>query len=115
MINLAPAINFADYKIPIEYARPEGEAPTFVRGVPVPYEPEKGEIRGKIQPMNGRDLMYLPEGDRDEAKLVLGTTSTVRLNDVVDHRDGRRYKVIFIIPSTLGQHTRAVLGLLKKS
>lgn len=115
MIDLGIAIDFADWEIPIIYASTDSQQ-YDEDGLPVSVNPITEMIRGKIQPVNGRDLRDMPEGKREEASMVLGTRSIVRIDDIViDNRDGRRYKAIHIIPATVGgQRTRAVLGLLKK-
>lgn len=115
MIDLGVAIDFGDWEIPIVYA--DASAQQYDDdGLPISGNNTPDTIRGKIQPVNGRDLRDMPEGMRDEASMVLGTRATVKLNDVVtDNRDGRKYKAIYIIPATVGgNRTRAVLGLLKQ-
>lgn len=115
MIDLGQAIDFGDWAIPIERVDFDNAEPVYVRGNLVEPESEPETIRGKIQPMNGRDLRDMPEGKREEAAMVLGTRSTVALEDkVTDVRDGRKYKVIHVMPSTIGgNRTRAVLGMVK--
>lgn len=115
MIDLGIAIDFGDWEIPIVYAH-TGEQSYDDDGLPIINPKNQDTIRGKIQPVNGRDLRDMPEGKRDEALMVLGTRSAVKLNDIItDIRDGREYLAIHIIPSTIGgQRTRAILGLLKK-
>lgn len=114
MIDLGAAIDFGDWEVPIIYAS-TGPQQYDADGLPIDGSTKKTKIRGKIQPVNGRDLRDMPEGMREEASMVLGTRSKIVINDVViDNRDGRRYKAIWIIPATVGgQRTRAVLGLLK--
>ena len=115
MIDLGVAIDFGDWEIPIKYAA-TGEQEYDDDGKPVVVEPKADKIRGKIQPMNGRDLRDMPEGMRVEAKMVLGTRANVRVNDqVYNSKDGLNYKAIYIIPATVGgNRTRAVLGHIKK-
>lgn len=113
MINLAIAVRFADYEIPILYARPEDEEQQYVRGLPVEVERVADTIRGKFQPMKGSDLRDMPEGKREEAKFVVGTTAAIKLDDEVTDKTGKKYIVIHMIPGALGQHRRAVVGLLK--
>lgn len=115
MIDLGVAIDFGDWEIPIIYAN-SGEQHYDDDGLPIINPKTQSTIRGKIQPVNGRDLRDMPEGKRDEALMVVGTRSKVSLDDIIiDNRDGRKYLAIYIIPSTIGgQRTRAILGLLKK-
>lgn len=114
MIDLGVAIDFGDWAIPIKYAD-TGEQLYDDDGEPIIAEKSLGTIRGKIQPMNGRDLRDMPGGMHIEAKMVIGTRANVRVNDeVFNSRDGLYYKAIFIIPPTVGgNRTRAVLGYIK--
>ena len=70
------------------------------------------KLNGSIQPMRGRDLNDMPEGIREEARLILSTTGKVENDDTVID-GGTKYRVIYIWPSTLGHYTRAALGLLE--
>lgn len=114
MIDLGVALDFGDWEIPVKYAA-TGDQQYDDDGDPIFVEPLAGTIRGKIQPMNGRDLRDMPEGMREEAKMVIGTRSNVRVNDeVFNSKDGLYYKAIFIIPPTVGgNRTRAILGHIK--
>lgn len=115
MIDLGQAIDFGDWEIPWERPADRDAEPVYERGNLVEPEAEKDTIRGKIQPVSGRDLRDMPEGLREEASMVLGTRSTVEVNDLItDNRDGRKYKVLFASPSTIGgNRTRAILGKVK--
>jgi len=115
MIDLGVAIDFGDWEIPISYAESQDIEPEYDRGNYVEPNRKNSTIRGKIQPVSGRDLRDMKEGIREEAVMVLGTRATVQIDDeVTDIRDGRKYKVIMASPSTIGgNRTRAVLGKLK--
>ena len=111
MVDLGVAIDFGDWEIPVTYA-PSGPPQYDDDGEPVEQARQTATIRGKIQPMNGRDLMDMPEGNRIEAQMVVGTRSPLKVDDeLYNSRDGLNYKVIFVIPHTVGgDRTRAILG-----
>jgi len=116
MIDLGQAIDFGDWEIPWERPANRNAEPVYERGNLVEPQPEKSNIRGKIQPVVGRDFRDMPEGIREEASMVLGTRSTVEVNDIItDVRDNRRYKVLFAYPQTISSNrTRAILGKVKE-
>lgn len=68
-------------------------------------------IRMCVQPMNGRQLMDVPEGVRDEAKFVgwsrtaLVTTDRVQVGSTI-------YKIVFTWPRPADGFTRVALGLM---
>ena len=56
---------------------------TYVDGKPVKGELFKDKFRGNVQPMNGRDLLLVPEGDRFKEQYWIFTTYPLLVNDRV--------------------------------
>lgn len=64
----------------------------YVDGKPVKAELPPFEIKANIQPINGRDLLIVPEGDRFKEAYYLFTTDQILVNDRVV-RQGVNYQV----------------------
>lgn len=56
---------------------------TYVDGKPAKGEPEKFKVKGNFQPLSGRDLMMVPEGDRFKEQIWLYTADLMKINDRV--------------------------------
>lgn len=69
----------------------------YVDGKPVKRDPELFHVKANVQPVSGRDLLLVPEGDRYREMLTLycdnfASGSIPRTNDKV-FRDGKWYQV----------------------
>jgi hypothetical protein len=64
----------------------------YVDGKPVKGEPTTFEIKANVQPLNGRELLIVPEGDRFKDQLYLYTSERLLVNDRV-YRKGFSYQV----------------------
>lgn len=58
----------------------------YVDGKPVKENQTTFNIAGNVQPMNGRDLMLVPEGDRFKEQYWLWTDCKILVNDRVRFR-----------------------------
>lgn len=56
---------------------------TYVDGKPVKSDVTTFKARGSFQPLSGRDLMLVPEGDRLKEQFWLYTPSKIKINDRV--------------------------------
>ena len=111
MLNTGRAVNY--FARPLQIERTGGDIVDDYNDVGdlIDRPDRRSKLNGSIQPARGRDYLDMPEGARSETSLILSTTDKVQKNDVII--DGkRRYKVVHIFEATLGQYTRAGLGLL---
>lgn len=53
----------------------------YIDGKPVKSDISNFTIVGNVQPMNGRDLLLVPEGDRFKEQYWLYTTNPIQIND----------------------------------
>lgn len=68
------------------------ERPTevfFVDGKPHTNDAHVFHVRASIQPMSGRELNILPEGDRIKEQISIWTDSSLLLNDIVTYKCAR--------------------------
>lgn len=65
---------------------------TYTDGKPVKSPGEEYCATGSLQPMGGRDLLLVPEGDRYKEQLWFFTSFCLKLNDRV-RRCGVNYQV----------------------
>lgn len=63
----------------------------FVDGKPVTAGVSSFDAQGSIQPLSGRELNILPEGDRIKEQVWVYTATALLLNDIVTYR-GARYQ-----------------------
>ncbi len=66
-------------------------------------------IMAAIQPVNGNQLMDMPEGIRTEAGWVAWSRSDLALDDVISHKS-TTYRVLYVWPRDEGAFYRAALG-----
>lgn len=64
----------------------------YLDGKPVKKNVTQFDIRCNIQPMGGRDLLLVPEGDRFRDPFWIWTTEDIKINDRVV-RCGYNYQV----------------------
>ena len=65
---------------------------SFVDGKPVTSETGRFEIRASIQPLSGREMQIVPEGDRMKTLMWFYSASEIIVNDVLIS-EGVRYQV----------------------
>lgn len=65
---------------------------SFVDGKPVAQREAKSLIRGTVQPLTGRDLLLVPEGDRTKEQYWFWTECNVMLMDRIE-RCGVNFQV----------------------
>jgi hypothetical protein len=65
----------------------------YVAGRYVPGDSQTFEAFGNIQPLNGKELLQLPEGDRDRQAVKIYTAFALENNDTVTRADGINYEV----------------------
>lgn len=68
---------------------------TYVKGRPSLEECEKFDILANIQPVTGRELLMVPEGERSRNHLDVFTETRLKPKDVVV-RFGERFEVHFV-------------------
>lgn len=64
----------------------------YIDGKPLAVDVEKVQITGNIQPLTGRDLLLVPEGDRTKEQVWLYTECPLFLQDTVT-RCGVKFQV----------------------
>lgn len=64
----------------------------YVDGKPIKGQVSPYQIRGNVQPLNGRDLLLVPEADRFKEQYFVWTFCLVNVNDLVV-RCGANYQV----------------------
>jgi hypothetical protein len=67
-------------------------AGTYVNGRYLPGDSQVFDAAGNIQPLNGKELLQLAEGDRQRQALKIYTTFAVENNDTVTRADGIQYE-----------------------
>lgn len=72
----------------------------------------EGTFLGTIQPVSGRVLRDLSEGERKEARYALWTREALVLDDIVIY-GSERLRIMFVWSRPEGGFTKAVLGLLR--
>jgi hypothetical protein len=71
-----------------------GGKPRYIDGKPVYDEPLKYELVGNVQPLNGRDLLLVPEGDRFKEQFwIFCVTPCVAVSKDLVFRSGSYYEV----------------------
>lgn len=75
-------------------------------GKPQQKTADRVELIGNVQPLNGRELLLVPEGDRHKEQYWLWTTGDVRVNDRV-MRCGVNFQVQTV--QTWGSYSQALL------
>lgn len=65
----------------------------YVDGRYVPGDNQTFEAFGNIQPLNGKELLQLPEGDRQRQTLKIYTAFALENNDTVTRSDGIQHEV----------------------
>jgi hypothetical protein len=58
-------------------------ATTYIDGKPVKAAGESFDFRGSVQPLNGRDLLLVPEGDRFKEQFWFYTSCRILVNDLM--------------------------------
>lgn len=76
---------------PVTVSRNDG-CVTYVDGKPFPPPEFTFTAVGSIQPLNGRDLLLVPEGDRYKEQLWFYTASKLKIKDRAN-RCGVNYQV----------------------
>lgn len=109
MFDVGMAVNYFSRPLKIKRASAGGYDEN---GKALPSEDAVQPLMGSIQPMRGQDLRSMPEGVREEAHFILSTTGEVKNDDIIIDCDAQ-YRVCWRYPATLGQYTRAALGLLE--
>lgn len=64
----------------------------YVDGKPSYPSPTRFQLIGAVQPLNGRELLLVPEGDRFKEQYWVFTQNDIRVNDIVT-RCGANYQV----------------------
>lgn len=70
------------------------------------------QISATIQPIKGIELKDLPEGIREEAKWIAWSRHDLENDDVIVH-ENVEYRVMYIWPRSLGNYTRAAIGMVE--
>jgi hypothetical protein len=68
-------------------------AGTYVSGRFVPGTGTDDDAKGNIQPLNGKELLQLAEGDRQRQGLKIYTAFALENGDTVTRADGIAYEV----------------------
>ena len=88
------------------------ETPTYVDGKLVQGDTEEIEWIGNVQPLSGRDLMMVPEGDRFKEQYWLYSENlemALEVDDMVT-REGKNFTVQNLEP--WGSYSRARIMIL---
>lgn len=68
-------------------------------------------ISAVVQPINGFELMDLPEGIREQAKYAIWSRSAIANDQIIVNR-GIEYRVMKVSERPEGGYTKAILGSL---
>ena len=66
---------------------------SYVNGRFVPSTAVESSAQGNIQPLNGKELLQLPEGDRERQTGKIYTAYALQNGDIVIRTDGSRHEV----------------------
>jgi hypothetical protein len=66
---------------------------SYVNGRYLPGDSQVFDAAGNIQPLNGKELLQLAEGDRQRQALKIYTAFALENNDTVSRADGFQYEV----------------------
>ena len=66
---------------------------SYVNGRFVPAVAVETVTEGNIQPLNGKELLQLPEGDRERQTGKIYTAYALENGDIVTRSDGSRHEV----------------------
>ena len=72
--------------------------------------PTETAIRAVVQPVNGFELMDLPEGVREEAKYAVWSRSEILNDDRIIHAS-KEFRVMKVSNRPEGGYTKVILGL----
>lgn len=61
--------------------------PLYVNGLYVKPKDERIPAVGSVQPLNGRDLLLLPEGQRERESRKIYTTTELKTDDKIEFND----------------------------
>lgn len=87
---------------------PNSVTPVSIRAT---MQPAGGQISGTAKSVNGRTLMDLPEGIRQEAKWLAWSRVDIAVGDEIQYRS-IWYRVIFAWPRALDGFVRVAVGEL---
>jgi len=66
---------------------------SYVNGRFIPATSVETVAEGNIQPLNGKELLQLPEGDRERQTGKIYTAYALENGDIVTRADGSRHEV----------------------
>lgn len=85
MIKLQGKSRIINYDENLVLLRPNGT--DYVDGKPVQREPTRIEFKANVQPLNGRDLLIVPEGDRFKEMYFVWSDFEIKINDQIVRQD----------------------------